>query len=174
LKYCHFKILAMCLTPRELTMLSATSRSFRNQVQQYRLELFDIEVQLKEFFRHPVSFRKLQFETGMLIGGLWALNFLGHFTCDNNIYLDLYAYSESSERVQAWFDKEGYRHQNTSDISTKNTQSIHPQEHIATVIGMKRKHASQQVNIFVTKYSPIDAILHNQSSKYYLPFSTTC
>ncbi|KAI0076957.1 hypothetical protein K474DRAFT_1707755 [Panus rudis PR-1116 ss-1] len=71
---------------------------------------FDINKFLTRFFDDPLAFRSMQAETGALISGSMALQFL-----DRSFYpesdLDLYAEQKNSKQIEKWLIEAGYMFQ---------------------------------------------------------------
>ncbi|KAI0083193.1 hypothetical protein BDY19DRAFT_864524, partial [Irpex rosettiformis] len=69
--------------------------------------LFNIHKRLSNFFEDPISFRRLQFETGMVISGSFALAFF-HRCVYIDSDLDLYVVDGAHNWVGLWLMDNGY------------------------------------------------------------------
>lgn len=100
------QILDKC-TPMHIFRMRRTCRTAKRAVDDYISRVYNIERQLSRFFSDPVSFRQLQLETGVVISGSMALQFL-----DRTVYkesdLDLYVIGEHAKTVYKWLEDAGY------------------------------------------------------------------
>ncbi|KAK7696085.1 hypothetical protein QCA50_000728 [Cerrena zonata] len=105
----HNLVFFFC-SPGSLLCLSRTCSSVHTMVQAYMQRVFKIERILSRFFTSPISFRRIQAETGTLISGSTILQFF-----DRSFYpksdLDLYvSWISDYFMIADFLSKEGYKY----------------------------------------------------------------
>lgn len=92
----------------DITRVGCTSRLLHAAAQEYSVRAYSINRHLSRFFNDPIGFRSLQAQTGTLISGSNALQFM-----DRTIWpdsdMDVYTHPGFAKRVGQWLiEKEGF------------------------------------------------------------------
>ena len=95
------------LNVADIIRLAKTNTRLRNLLYSYTRRAYDIEAQLLDFLPDPDSFRELQFYTGVIISGSFALQFFTRETRPD-MSLDIFVGSRSQEQVGGWLLRHGF------------------------------------------------------------------
>ena len=167
-------------TPGTIARLERTCRSAKDLVESYKIRAFNINHSLRRFFSQPLAFRSLQAETGMLISGSFALQFL-----ERTIYIgadmDLYCFFGDREQIGLWLiETQGYMFVHNSrqnpdfKVAVTEAPDIEADPYsrmrgISTVYTFTKPSGRPEddllkVQLIVTYRSPMEAILNFHSS----------
>ena len=166
--------------------LAKTCRSAHELVQSFLPRAFNINAALRRFFKEPLKFRSLQRESGMLISGSFALQFLDRTVYDDSD-LDLYCNFQDREKMGLWLmNDEGYTFAPNSLQDPDFRQASADAPHvidlgpyvnlrgISTVFTFTKKVREnsedvRKVQLIVVHRSPMEAILNYHSSWWPIP-----
>ena len=152
------------VSPLSLCCLEQVNVDLRNSVQRYKSVVFNIGQHLFRFFSSPEDFRKLQAETGALISGSNALQFLLRQTFPLSD-LDLYVTQDNHERVADWLtQQDGYIVASTPP----QHQHYYGSNGIFSVVQLEKTRVDGTiacVQLIVCSSCPLNVILSFHSSR---------
>ena len=91
----------------EILRLMRTSKAFEVMARDFLRRAYNVHKPLRRFFQDPIAFRLMQYETGTVVSGSFALQFFVRSyypTAD----LDLYVTHSGAEKVGSWLQGNGY------------------------------------------------------------------
>ena len=91
----------------EILRLMRTSKAFEVMARDFLRRAYNVNKPLRRFFQDPIAFRVMQYETGTVVSGSFALQFFVrsyYLTAD----LDLYVTHSGAEKVGSWLQENGY------------------------------------------------------------------
>jgi hypothetical protein len=159
------------LSPIALVNLRGTNKAIYGVVSSYLNYYFGsrrLTLLLETFFHDILGFRRVQKSTGVLISGLTALSFVGCFEGSSND-LDLYVSQDTSSDVFAFLRGQGYDCPEATPNLSRRQDYSYDSAVIREVHSFVRSTSSQnavRVQVTVTEYSPIMAILRFHSSTH--------
>jgi hypothetical protein len=163
------------LSPVERVRFAKASKEARDAVLSYNERAFRIEKILSRYFEplEIITFRKLQFKTGLLISGSSALQFFDCTVYDSD--LDLYVSFDRCPAVIDFLQEIGYVYRPTvaqprdlveafrAAVQGHPINQVYASGGISIVVSFSRR--GQQVQLIVCTYSPFQVILGFHSSK---------
>jgi hypothetical protein len=159
----YISILFIYTSPRTLFRLGQVNRLLKAAVERYMRRVYNIGRHLLRFFSSPAGFRKLQSESGTIISGSNALQFLLRQTYPLSD-LDLYVHLDNHERITEWLSNvEGY--QLTS--SPPQHPFYYDSREIFSVLQFEKERRDGSVacvQVIVCSRCPLHAILSFHSS----------
>ncbi|KAI0341020.1 hypothetical protein BDW22DRAFT_1296455, partial [Trametopsis cervina] len=160
--------------PATIFNIRLTCRCLATVIQRYMQVACNIDRSLMAFFDDVHGFRRLQYETGMLISGSFALQFMGRLKYDGTD-LDLYLPMHGRMNVAIWLSAHGYNfcptvHQPQDFLTALNTEDLmgdddvdYPSTGIYTILTFKRNDSkdilTRKVQIIVAWRTPMEVIL---------------
>ena len=167
--------------PCTLVRLARTCSMGYMAVNSHITRHFNINTHLARYFSDPLGFRSLQAQTGTLVSGSNALQFLDRtFYPDSD--LDLYCFKREREAVGTWLIAQGYTfspnaRQNSSfrdaikQVNTHNSETFYNALKGVLAVytflkNIENKNEPLKVQLIAAEASPMEAILYFHSSEF--------
>jgi hypothetical protein len=92
----------------DVSQLACTCRAFRRLPQELRATKYNINPDLKGFFKDPKEFRSVQAQCNAVIVEGFARKFFARTTADQRL-LDIYVVEDHHKTFRRYLKKEGYK-----------------------------------------------------------------
>ena len=104
-----------CLNAADLVRIGKTSKELWEAFHHFARRAYNIDLYLLPFIPDPDSFRKMQCDTGAIISGSFALQFLTREVWPNT-GLDVFVHREHRERAGRWLLDNGFSYRPATKI----------------------------------------------------------
>jgi hypothetical protein len=176
-----YDIVFACSSPGTLARFSRTCRGSYDAVNSFNRCAFNINQHLSRFIDDPIGFRSMQAQTGTLISGSNALQFLDRTLYENSdldLYVhDLYRYEVGAflqehgyvfmpnERQDARFGGPEYLRYGTTNLYKRNTEANdYNMQGVAAVFNFwKEGSSTHKIQLITATHSPLEIILNFHS-----------
>ena len=113
------------LNAGDLVRIAKTSKVFQDILNRYLRRAYDINERLLPFIRNPDSFRRMQFSTGAIISGSFALQFFTRLVWPDT-GLDMFVGSRFKDQAGEWLLRNGYSYRPATIVrgGVSETQSL--------------------------------------------------